>query len=234
MTKKIYKHIFFDLDDTLWDFRTNSGQSLRAMYHKYALDKTAGISSVDEFILKYQERNIMMWEQYRLGAIDKTELRSRRFELTFWDMGIDTSLVPQGISEDYLADMATRDGLFPHTIEILEYLSGKYSLSIITNGFPDIQYNKLNSSGIGHFFSGVYTSEHVGHRKPDVNIFLHALRASGANAEESLMIGDGLDVDIAGARNAGIDQVYFNPHKNPHMQNVTHEIESLLELKNFL
>jgi putative hydrolase of the HAD superfamily len=231
---KIYKHIFFDLDDTLWDFRTNSGKSLRTMFDKYALDKTAGISSVDEFILKYQERNIMMWEQYRLGAIDKTELRSRRFELTFWDMGIDTSLVPMGIAEDYLADMATRDGLFPYTMEILEYLKEKYTLNIITNGFPDVQYNKLKSSGIGNFFSNVFTSETVGHRKPDVNIFLHALQSSGANAEESIMIGDGLDVDIAGARNAGIDQVYFNPHKNPHKQNVTHEIESLLELKNFL
>jgi putative hydrolase of the HAD superfamily len=234
MTKKVYKHIFFDLDDTLWDFRTNSGQSLRAMYDKYALHKIAGISSLDEFILKYQERNIMMWEQYRLGAIDKTELRSRRFELTFWDMGIDASLVPQGMAEDYLADMATRDGLFPHTKEILEYLQGKYSLSIITNGFPDVQHNKLISSNISHFFSDVFTSEIVGHRKPDVNIFLHALQSAGVNANESLMVGDGLDVDIAGARNAGIDQVYFNPHKNPHMQNVTHEIQSLLELKNFL
>src|SRR5689334_9957525 len=185
--KKNYKHIFFDLDDTLWDFRTNSGESLRAMFDKYELDKTAGISSVDEFILKYQERNIMMWEQYRLGAIDKTELRSRRFELTFWDMGIDTSLVPRGISEDYLANMATRNGLFPHTKEILEYLQGKYSLHIITNGFADVQYNKLKSSDISHFFSEVFTSETVGHRKPDVNIFLHALQSTGANAEESLM-----------------------------------------------
>jgi putative hydrolase of the HAD superfamily len=232
--KKNYKHIFFDLDDTLWDFRTNSGESLRAMFHKYELDKTAGISSVEEFILKYQERNIMMWEQYRLGAIDKTELRSKRFELTFWDMGIDTSLVPPGISEDYLVHMATRNNLFPHTREILGYLSAKYSLSIITNGFPDVQYNKLKSTDLSNFFSGVFTSEGVGHRKPDVNIFLHALQSIGAKAEESLMIGDGLDVDIAGARNAGIDQVFFNPLKTSHTHEVTYEIHSLLELKNFL
>src|SRR5258706_195882 len=139
MKKKNYRHIFFDLDDTLRDFRTNSGESLRALYSKYALDKTAGISSVEEFISKYQERNVMMWEQYRLGAIDKTTLRSRRFELTFWDMGIDSSLVPPGMAEDYLAHLTSRSNLFPHTRETLEYLSAKYSLCIITNGFPDVQ-----------------------------------------------------------------------------------------------
>src|SRR5215510_10120730 len=159
MNGKTYKHIFFDLDDTLWDFRKNSGESLRAVYRQFALDETAGISSVEEFIIKYQERNLMMWEQYRLGAIDKTELRSRRFELTFWDMGIDASLVPAGISEDYLVHMASRNNLFPHTREILEYLNGKYALSIITNGFPDVQHNKLKSSGIGNYFRNVFTSE---------------------------------------------------------------------------
>lgn len=234
MREKKYRHIFFDLDDTLWDFRTNSSESLRAMYSKYALDKTAGISSVEEFIVKYQERNVMMWEQYRLGAIDKTELRSRRFELTFWDMGIDSSLVPHGLAEDYLTHLATRSGLFPHTRETLEYLSSKYSLGIITNGFPDVQYNKLKSSGISDFFSGVFTSEIVGFRKPDTNIFLRALQSCGAAANESLMVGDGLEVDIAGARNAGMDQVYFNPLKIPHSHEVTYEIQSLHELKNFL
>lgn len=232
--KKMYKHIFFDLDDTLWDFRTNSGESLRAIFYKYALDKIEGISSVEQFIHKYQERNVMMWEQYRLGAIDKTELRSRRFELTFWDMGIDSSLVPVGIAEDYLMHLATRNNLFPHTREILEYLNAKYTLHIITNGFPDVQFNKLRSSGISEFFTEVITSETAGHRKPDVNIFLHALQSSGAKAEESIMIGDGLEVDIAGARNAGIDQVYFNPLKAPHKHSVSYEIYSLLELKNFL
>lgn len=231
--KKNYKHIFFDLDDTLWDFRTNSGESLRAIFQKYALDKKAGIR-MEDFIIKYQERNIMMWEQYRLGAIDKTELRSKRFELTFWDMGIDSSLVPPGMAEDYLAHLSSLNSLFPHTHEILGYLHGKYSLHIITNGFPDVQHNKLKSSGIDNFFSSVFTSEIVGHRKPDVNIFLHALESCGANAEESLMIGDGLDVDIAGARNTGMDQVFFNPLRTPHTHEVTYEIYSLLELKNFL
>src|SRR5258706_3229447 len=234
MKKKNYRHIFFDLDDTLWDFRTNSGESLRALYSKYALDKTAGISSVEEFISKYQERNVMMWEQYRLGAIDKTTLRSRRFELTFWDMGIDSSLVPPGMAEDYLAHLTSRSNLFPHTREALEYLSAKYSLCIITNGFPDVQHNKLKSSGISDFFSGVFTSEVAGYRKPDVNIFFHALQSSGAVADESIMVGDGLEVDIAGARNAGMDQVYFNPEKIPHPHQVTHEVHSLQELKNFL
>ena len=230
---KTYRHIFFDLDDTLWDFKRNSAEALNELYHHYNL-KSVGINSPEYFIKNYQERNIMMWEQYRLGAIDKETLRSKRFELTFWDMGIEASLVPRDMPEYYLSVLAAKHYLYPHAVEILSYLKEKYFLHIITNGFAEVQYIKLNSSKIKKFFRHLIISDEVGVKKPDIKIFQHALEMAGAKADESIMIGDGLDVDIAGARNAGMDQVFFNPGNLAHDHEVTYEIKSLDELKNFL
>ena len=230
---KTYRHIFFDLDDTLWDFKRNSAEALEELYHKFNL-KAAGISSPEYFIKVYQDRNIMMWEQYRLGAIDKETLRSKRFELTFWDMGIDSSFVPKEMPEYYLSVLASKHYLYPYAIETLEYLNEKYHLHIITNGFSEVQHIKLSSSRIDKFFRQLIISDEIGVKKPDVKIFRHALDKANARAEESIMIGDGLDVDIVGARNAGIDQVFFNPDSKEHDYEVTYEIKSLDELKKFL
>ncbi|MBK5284222.1 MAG: YjjG family noncanonical pyrimidine nucleotidase [Bacteroidia bacterium] len=233
MNKNKYRHIFFDLDDTLWDFRRNSSETLHDLYYKYNLKK-AGINSPEDFISKYQERNSMMWEQYRLGAIDKDTLRNKRFELTFWDMGIDPSVVPRGMAEDYITISPTRTNLYPYAHEILFWLSEKYSLHIITNGFKEVQDIKLSSCGIKKYFSSIIISELTGFKKPDVRIFQYALTEAGAIAEESIMIGDGLEVDIAGARNSGIDQVFFNPDGLQYNHQITHEIKSLKELQNIL
>jgi putative hydrolase of the HAD superfamily len=124
--------------------------------------------------------------------------------------------------------------LFPDAAETLEYLHSKYILHIITNGFMEAQYIKLESADIKKFFKNIIISEHTGYRKPDVNIFHYAMNASEANGDECLMVGDGLEVDIVGARNAGWDTVYFNPKNISHAEVVTHEIKNLNELKAFL
>ncbi len=231
---KKYKHIFFDLDNTLWDFDRNSAETLHELYEKYKLGDF-GIESAEQFILKYQERNLMMWEQYRLGKIDKDTLRSKRFEFTFWDIGVEVSdSVSQKLSDDYVNAAPKRNHLFPDAVEVLEYLQPKYSLHIITNGFHEAQYVKLDGTGIRKFFKNIFISEHVGFKKPDLNIFYYALESAKAKTEECLMIGDGLEVDVLGAKRAGWDGVYFNPKKISHFEKVTHEIESLIELKKIL
>src|SRR5688572_16127295 len=99
---KTYRHLFFDLDNTLWDFDKNSSETLQELYLKYKLHEL-GIESPELFIQKYQERNAVMWEQYRLGKIDKETLRSKRFEFTFWDMGLEMmSTVSSSMAEDYI------------------------------------------------------------------------------------------------------------------------------------
>ena len=230
---KSYRHLFFDLDNTLWDFETNSAEVLGDLYERHALSRF-GIPSAQVFIETYKVRNQMMWEQYRLGKIDKASLRNDRFRLTFWDLGLDAELAPRQLAEDYIAESPRKNRLFPGATETLNYLAGKYSLHIITNGFQEVQHIKMKASGIDHLFDEVIISELTGYKKPDVNIFYYALDKTGAAAEESLMIGDGLEVDILGARNAGWDTVYFNPEKSAHNSLTTYEIHHLEELKRFL
>jgi putative hydrolase of the HAD superfamily len=226
---KNYRHIFFDLDNTLWDFERNSTETLNELYEKHRLSEL-GVSSVEVFIKTYQERNAMMWEQYRLGKIDKDTLRNKRFHFTFWDMGLDADLVPAAFAEDYVSIGPRKNYLFPHAHEVLSYLQKKYTLHIITNGFMEAQHIKLDAADLTKYFSEIIISEHTGYKKPDVNIFNHAAEKAGAKAEECVMVGDGLEVDVLGAQNAGWDSVYFNPLKEQHSEKITYEIASLDEL----
>lgn len=224
-----YKHLFFDLDNTLWDFERNSTEALTELYHKYSLQKL-GVSSLEVFLEKYKERNAMMWDEYRLGKIDKATLRDKRFQLTFWDMGLDAETAPNELPDEYLRISPRKTHLFPHAHETLSYLCSKYTLHIITNGFVEAQEIKLQASDLEKYFAEIIISEHTGYKKPDINIFNYSMQKAGASADECVMIGDGLDVDIAGARNAGWDTVYFNPFEIPHTDSVTFEIKSLDEL----
>lgn len=231
---KKYSHIFFDLDNTLWDFDRNSSETLYELYAKYKLEDL-GIKSPEHFIGKYQERNAMMWEQYRLGKIDKDTLRNKRFEFTFWDLGIEAvERISAQMSDDYVSAAPKRNHLFPDAFEVLEYLHEKYILHIITNGFHEAQFVKLDGTGIRKFFRNIIISEHVGYKKPDVNIFYYAVDSAKTKAEECIMIGDGLEVDVLGAQNAGWDAIYFNPKRIAHSEIITHEIAALAELKDIL
>jgi putative hydrolase of the HAD superfamily len=233
MISSKYKHIFFDLDHTLWDFEKNSAETLTELYNKFNL-QNIGIDSLELFIKFYQNRNEVMWEQYRYGKIDRDTLRNKRFEFTFDDLGIDEPTLSKSLSEEYIRIAPYKTNLFPDTHEVLTYLKEKYVLHIITNGFVETQFKKMNSSQLTSYFSEIIISEQTGFKKPDPNIFIHAIERANTNADESLMIGDNLDVDIAGARSANIDQVYFNPNKLTHQQQSTYEISSLIELKEFL
>lgn len=223
------KHIFFDLDNTLWDFEKSSMATLRELFDKYDLTKL-GVSSFESFVAAYQHRNELLWEQYRLGAIDKLTLRNKRFAFTFWDMGLDPDSAPHGLADDYVYLGPRKSHLFPHTHETLEYLNTKYRLHIITNGFLEAQTVKMETSGLARYFDEVIISEETGYKKPDIRIFQHALEKAGAMKEESAMIGDGLDVDVTGAQKAGLKGIYFNPKGIPHDSQPDLEIRTLKEL----
>lgn len=228
-----YKHIFFDLDNTIWDFDKNSLETLTNLYVSHKLE-SLGVKSFDTFHKAYVERNAMMWDQYRLGKIDKPTLRDKRFELTFWDMGLDPDLVPKELAIDYLKQSPLRNHLFPHAHKVLSYLKEKYILHIITNGFEEAQTIKMEASDLNKYFDEVIISEHTGFRKPDIRIFEYSIQKTGADPQESLMIGDGLEVDVLGAISAGWHAVYFNPLAIPHTESPTFEIRSLDELTTIL
>lgn len=228
-----YNHIFFDLDHTLWDFDTNSYLTLKELYVKHGLE-ARGVRSFEGFVERYRQINNEMWGQYSKGTITKESLRSERFYRALFEHGVDDQELSITIGNEYITLGPVKTALFPFTVEALTYLHAKYGLYILTNGFEEVQHLKLDSSKIRHYFKEIVTSERAGYKKPDKRIFEYALDLAKADENEVLMIGDTLDVDIAGARDAGIDQVYFNPSGLKHSEKVTYEINCLSELMNLL
>lgn len=228
-----YKHLFFDLDRTLWDFETNATETFTEIHTKYTLAQK-GITTLDDFMDVYERINLKLWDDYRKGQIKKEVLNVQRFALTLDNFGIDDELLSQNIAKDYIELSPTKKNLFPYTISILEYLFTRYKLHIITNGFEEVQHKKLNNSNLSKYFTHVITSEDAGYKKPDINIFKYAFDITGASPEESLMIGDDIEVDIEGAKLAGMDQVLVD-YKNEASNGVaTFHITSLAELYELL
>lgn len=206
------KHIFFDLDKTLWDFETNSRSALAELYEHYQLP-ARGIHDFDSFFQIYSQINDQCWELYRKNLINKEYLRHQRFFLTLKRFGVENRLLAKAIGKDYVAISPTKTALVSGAKEILEHLHNRYSLHIITNGFEEVQHLKLKNTGIDRYFQQVITSELAGRRKPDPAIFQFAMKKTGAAPHNSLMIGDDLEIDIQGARNNGWQTIWFNPHQ---------------------
>jgi putative hydrolase of the HAD superfamily len=231
MTKK-YKHLLFDLDKTIWDFDSNSESTIREIYGLLNL-KAKGIPDFEEFHRVYEGHNLKLWELYRRNEVKKEVLMVKRFADALMDFGVNESETAQTFSTKYLEILPTRTGVFHGTHEALQYLSANYSLHIITNGFSEVQFTKLQNADLRKFFTHIIISEDAGAKKPDKAIFAYALDRIGGKASECLMIGDDIEVDLLGAKGAGIDQLYFNPHRAKHQEELTFEgfgMEELIEL----
>ena len=233
LTKKKYKHIFFDLDRTLWDFDAAAEVAFERIYEKYDL-KSLGIPSAHEFHEVYHPLNEQLWVQYRADQITKDYLNRTRFVLPLAHYGIHDTELADHLSEDYVYWSPRIVRLVPGTMELLDYLKPKYHLHLITNGFQEVQHTKLSGSGLEPYFETLTVSEEVGVKKPNPEIFLYALRKAHATVEESLMIGDEMAVDIDGARAAGIDQLFYNPNREVVEGERTFEVHDLLEVTDLL
>lgn len=228
---KQYKHLFFDLDHTLWDFDANSAHTLLQVYEECRL-ADYGITDFDAFATAYNIHNEYLWARFRNGFLKRDELRWKRFFLTLLDFKIGDSNLAHELSSAYLEILPNQKRLTPHATEILEHCKTQgYTMHLITNGFESTQRQKLQYAGIAHYFTELITSEKSQSMKPQAAIFNYALQAAGATAEESIMIGDALEIDILGAFYAGIDQVYYNPARTPHRHKPTYEVANLSELK---
>ena len=223
------KHIFFDLDHTIWDFDKNAQETLNELYISHELDEL-GCGTVEEFINRYTENNHELWRQYHLGNITKETLRSERFNKTFLQLGIDPEKVPNQFEEDYVRITPTKTNLFSGTEKVLNYLQQKYTLHIISNGFKESTLMKMSVCNLNPYFENVIISEDVGANKPDQRIFEFALGKANASKEESIMIGDSLEADVRGALDFGIKAIYFNPLKAEKPEDIEWEIHQLEEL----
>jgi putative hydrolase of the HAD superfamily len=224
-----YKHIFFDLDHTIWDFDRNAEETLQELFVVYKL-KELGLSSADAFIETYTRNNHRLWADYHLGNISKETLRETRFKKTFLDMGLSADVIPNQFEDDYVSLCPTKTNLFAGAHEVLQYLQQKYRLHLISNGFKESTELKVIKTDIGRYFDNVIISEVVGVNKPDKAIFEHALSLAGAQKHESIMIGDSIEADVRGAMSFGMDAIYFNPMGLDKPADVAVQITNLNEL----
>lgn len=228
-----YKHLFFDLDHTIWDFDKNAEETLHELYHSYNL-KDLGLYSADHFIETYTLNNHQLWAEYHIGKITKEKLRETRFSKTFIDLGLSPDHIPYKFEDDYVNICPTKTNLFPKAHETLAYLKNKYVLHLISNGFKESTELKVSNNGLSGYFENVVISEVVGYNKPDKAIFDHALNLANAGVTESIMIGDSLEADIRGAQNYGMKAIYFNPEGKEKPEDVQQEISCLSELMGLL
>ncbi|MFN5415547.1 MAG: YjjG family noncanonical pyrimidine nucleotidase [Flavobacteriia bacterium] len=226
------KHLFFDLDRTLWDFEANSKKALEHIFHEYKLH--THFHHFESFHHTYLKINNDLWKKYGKKKITKEQLRDTRFLKTLQQHQVNDEELALKISEAYINLSPNQTQLFPNALETLSELKNRgYILHIITNGFQEVQYIKLNNSKLSPFFDVIVCSEHIGFNKPDKRIFIHALELADAKIEESMMIGDDLQVDVLGANQVGMEAVLFDPEKK-HKSRAFRVVNDLKELLEFL
>ncbi|GLU43826.1 YjjG family noncanonical pyrimidine nucleotidase [Allomuricauda sp. NBRC 101325] len=221
--------VFFDLDHTLWDFEKNSALTFAKILSEHRVEV-----ELKAFLEVYSPINMQMWTLYRENKISKSSLRYQRLRLTFDKIGAKvTDEVIDNLAHDYIAHLSSFTHLLPNSLEILEYLSPKYRLHIITNGFQEVQEKKMKGSQIHHYFQIIVNSEMAGVKKPHPQIFELALNEAKVHAKNSIMIGDNLEADILGAKAMGMQVVHYNSNGEPdHTESII--INDLIEIKNIL
>ena len=231
MEDRKYQHLFFDLDHTLWDFEANAKETLQHLCLLNALEEK-GVTDFEFFFKRYCYHNELLWQRYTNGSIKQDDLRWKRMWLSLLDFKIADEALARSLAVQFLEQLPNRKNLFPYTVEILQYLKSRdYTLHLITNGFENVQHNKLSNSNLGDYFEEVITSEKANSLKPNKEIFEFARQITGAETDESVMIGDNIDADIKGAMNAGFDTVFVNYLKIETDVKPTYTIYHLKELE---
>ena len=228
------QHIFFDLDNTLWDHRRNAYLTLKDIFEtqqvslRYKLD-------FEEFHLEYFTINERLWEQIRDGEIDKEYLRKHRFYDSFLFFDIDDFELAQTFESQFLDQILQYNDLVEGAFELLEYLSEKgYILHILSNGFEEVTYRKCELSGIKNYFKTITSADEINIRKPHPEIYRYALDKANVKIEESMMIGDDWIADVEGGKSFGLKVVFFDVFNDNFDAEEVIVIKKLLELKEVL
>jgi len=231
---KNIRHIFFDLDNTLWDHRNNAYLTLKEIYKRENVQEKYNLG-FEDFHREYFTINERLWAQIRDGEIDKEYLRKHRFYDSFLFFGIDDFDLAQVFEQNFLDEILNYNDLVEGAFELLEYLSEKgYTLHILSNGFKEVTYRKCELSGIQNYFKTITSADELNVRKPQPEIYEYALKKANAKKEESIMIGDDWIADVEGALSFGIDAVFFDVFKDNFGNDEVKVIRELKELKKFL
>lgn len=217
MQENIWKPVpwvFFDLDDTLWNFTANSALSLKKLYEISPILRKL-FKNIDDFIEIYHKNNSLLWLLYSRGEVTTRQLKEERWRRTLATRQFEVlTAVCEELERNYLDILARQKEMIPGVIDMLENLSKHFILAILSNGFSSTQYSKLANSGIGKYITRTIVSEEIGINKPDKALFSYAIRETGAQAP-FLMVGDNAETDVLGAMNAGWNAIWYNPKRNP-------------------
>ena len=231
---KNIRHIFFDLDNTLWDHRKNAVLTLEELFQRKEISEKYNILFYF-FYAKYDKINEDLWVKIRDGIIDKDFLRKHRFYDTFLHFGIDDEQLAQYFEKHFLDEIINFNELIPQTIEVLEYLKEKgYQLHVVSNGFHEVTNRKVEKSGLKKYFETVTSAEDAHAMKPDERIFEYSLNLANAEKSESIFIGDDWVADVKGAQNFGLDIIFFDALKENKSEEGLKTIQNLEEIKNYL
>lgn len=204
------QHIFFDLDNTLWDHRRNAYLTLQGIFEREKIRERHSLG-FEEFHKEYFTINENLWAQIRDGKIDKDYIRKHRFYDSFLFFGIDDLELAQRFEHQFLDEIIEYNELVEGTFDLLNYLKDQqYSLHILSNGFEEVTYRKCELSGIKNYFETITSADEINIRKPQPEIFEYALKKGGAKKEDSIMIGDDWIADVEGALAFGMDAIFFD------------------------
>ncbi|SJZ41886.1 YjjG family noncanonical pyrimidine nucleotidase [Garciella nitratireducens] len=231
--KNKIKFIYFDLDNTLWDFKKNSVMALERLYDKKIKNLKRGNIDFQTFKNIYEKHNSAMWRAYERQEITPEVLKIKRFEKTIEELQLNEWIKATDLNDVYIHSLPSFPYLMPNAKEILEYLVSQYSLGILSNGFEDTQYRKLQSGGIVKYFDIIITSDQVGCSKPNEGIFQYAIKKSGCSPKEIVYVGDDYKIDILAANKMNIIGILLDP-QNKMKEDSIIKIKDLIELKNYL
>ena len=225
-----YQVLLFDADETLFDFKMAEKQAFLRALEEYKLDVDK-----EESLKLYSQINKHIWEEFERGEITADRLRVGRFERFSKKIKIDFDAV--SFSKAYAKFLGEGAYLFDDSVEVIDYLSKKYKLALVTNGLKDVQKSRISKTPLKDYFQELIISDEIKISKPDPRIFDYALdKLDHMDKSKVLMIGDSLTSDMQGGINAGIDTCWYNPNhlENKSGLNLTYEIHSLNELKEIL
>ena len=234
----MYKAVFLDFDDTLYDTHGNAQIALEIIFREFCLDRY--FRSAEDFTRPYWEVNVELWAQYARQEISRDFLIVERFRRP---LSLGEGLVPDKqycleISDRFLELCTEQPGTVEGAHELIAYLRNRgYRLFIASNGFTEVQSKKIARAGMDGIFEQVFLSEAIGVNKPSPLFFEKALSLAGLQSDEVIMIGDNYHTDITGAMSVGMDQIHFNPECKPLEEGAKapdHVVKSLREIHSIL
>ncbi len=231
MLKSKITDIFFDLDHTLWDFEANSKLAFEKLLKKHQIPV-----HIDDYLKVYEPINRQYWEAYAKQQKNKAEVKYGRLTDTFKALNIEVSQpLIEKLANEYLDFLKKERILMDGALELLGYLKGRYRLHILTNGFTEVQSDKMQHSGLESYFELMITSEETGKLKPHPDVFNYALHKAETFAHKSYMIGDNFQSDVLGARNVGMHAIHFDPDNTSDVDfKIIPKVKHLLEIKEIL